>query len=84
MVRFNVAGLIAFVIGALGLAAVAQDQTKQSVSPEQTHLSYTPELADLMNITQTLLIGFPMRLKAATGSLPHMKPHVCVRASILQ
>lgn len=53
MIRFNVAGLIAFVIGALGLAAVAQEQTKQPVSSEQTHLSYTPELADLMNITQT-------------------------------
>lgn len=52
MTRFNVAGSIVFVIGALILAAVAQEQPKQRVSTEQTQ-SYVPELAELMNITQT-------------------------------
>ena len=52
MIQFRVAGSIAFVTGALALAAVAQEQSKQPVSPEQTQ-SYVPELAELMNITQT-------------------------------
>ena len=52
MTRFKVAGSIAFVTGALILAAVSQERPKQSVSTEQTQ-SYVPELAELMNITQT-------------------------------
>ena len=53
MIQFRVAGSIAFVTGALILAAaVAQEQPKQPVSAEQTQ-SYVPELAELMNITQT-------------------------------
>jgi catalase len=52
MIRFSVAGSIALVTGVLLLAAVAQEQPKQPVSTEQTQ-SYVPELAELMNITQT-------------------------------
>jgi hypothetical protein len=49
IMRFMVVSLITFVIGAVTLAAVAQEQPKQPVSTAQT--SYVPELADLMSIT---------------------------------
>jgi hypothetical protein len=53
VIRFGMAGLIALATGALIITAVAQEQPKQSDSTAKTHLSYVPELADLMNITQT-------------------------------
>lgn len=51
MIRFLAVG-IAFVSGALMLAAIAQEPSKQA-STEQAQPSYVPELAELMSITQT-------------------------------
>ncbi len=51
MIRYQIAGLIMIITGALTLAVVAQEQPKQTVPEEQT--SYVPGLADLMTITQT-------------------------------
>jgi len=51
MIRFIGAGSITFVMGALLLAADAQEQPKQPPT-EQAATSYVPELAELMNITQ--------------------------------
>ena len=51
MIRFIGAGSITFLMGALLLAADAQEQPKQPPT-EQAATSYVPELAELMNITQ--------------------------------
>jgi catalase len=48
---FRMAGMMALGTVALLLVAVAQEPPKQST--EQTKPSYVPELAELMNITQT-------------------------------